>query len=40
MNIIESCRADITGGYWLLLTIMLSSWLRTICVFKFRSYVS
>jgi len=32
MNFIEDCRADVTGGCWPLLTMMLLSWLRTICV--------
>jgi len=32
MYFVEICRADITGGCWPLLTIMLLSWLRTICV--------
>jgi len=32
MKFIEVSRADITGGWWLLPTIMLSMWLRTVCV--------
>jgi len=31
-NFIQRCRADVAGGCWPLLTIVLLSWLRAICV--------